>query len=361
MGSNLLSRAWNSTAMGTTRDAPFSHKAPPMAGFLRRLAAHWRKPHALVARNFLLDEGVADWRFGSYRDSGAVADHPDPGEWERSHSGYLTDHVFRPPDHGSPDPLEPADALQCPETFRQIDPASPFWRSDLGLQLVRVGQIEWIARRAMRPAARVTQLIEAAIAEGQTPGPAHQELDAVLAEWSAQLEVRPTFATYWEHVHDLFGQTPSEDRPNWPDAIRDRLGLYHLNPGLRLQASIAIVVFRYSVSDVPRLGNDRLTRPLVPPTVLDGPFSEAFCPAPYNEETGHAVDLSGDAPPLRREVLHPTLAFAARHVFRVGEVRRNVTEDELAKARAWHLECVRDATGRDDYGQQTDGDLASLI
>ena len=57
--------------MSTGHNAPFSDNDPAMAGFLWRLAADWRNPHAMVARNFLLDKGVADWRFESYRDTGA--------------------------------------------------------------------------------------------------------------------------------------------------------------------------------------------------------------------------------------------------------------------------------------------------
>ncbi len=66
------------------------------------------------------------------------------------------------------------------------------------------------------------------------------------------------------------------------------------------------------------------------------------------------VHLDGaDREPVR-EVVHPFFVPAAKHLFRVGEVARQVPAD-LSSARARHLRHLR--SGRPDYGDVTDADL----
>ena len=118
-----------------------------------------------------------------------------------------------------------------------------------------------------------------------------------------------------------------------------------------------MLVFRYQVDAVPGLKSDRTVRLLLPPTVLDGRHSPAFCPAPRAALTGHTLDLSGGRDRPCREVLHPTTRFRARHLFRVGTVTRPVNHGLLREARGLHLVCVREQSGRRDYAVRTDGDL----
>ncbi len=119
-----------------------------------------------------------------------------------------------------------------------------------------------------------------------------------------------------------------------------------------------MLVFRYEIGSLARiLGLGADVRALVTPTVLDGTFSDAFCPAPLGAKTGHTLDLSGDCQGPRREVLHPTLAFGARHLWRVGTV--NVAADlaSLGTLRGLHLLWLREQCGIADYGADTDVDL----
>jgi len=117
-------------------------------------------------------------------------------------------------------------------------------------------------------------------------------------------------------------------------------------------------VFRYKVKEIPSLANGpHGTKPLVAPTVLDGTHSIAFCPAPRNTLAGHTVHLEagGDSP--AHEVLHPPLAFHARHLWRVGTIRRPVRVENLPVTRGLHLLFLQGESGRDDYATGTDGDL----
>lgn len=338
---------------------PFSKNHDGMTGFLKKLGVDRSLSRAFVARNFLLDEGVTAERYGSYDQCGAVADHGSYEAWKVAHNAYLTRRVFCPGSGtGPPGRLDPNDVDTCPETFRKIDPASPFQRTDVQLDLLRVERTGFIAEKSGEPADRIRQLAESVVDGSARPGDGvYQTLTDILDTWSFDIELRPVYAVFWQDLRDLF---EPNDATDWADQLRDRLGLVHLNPAARTCASIDVIVFRYPVADVPKmrgLSDTSDSRPLVPPTVLDGNHSPAFCPAPPGDLTGYTIDLAMDSPPMRQEVLHPTVAFSPAHVWRVGEISRTIDESRLSEAREWHLLAVREHTGRDDYATDTDADL----
>jgi hypothetical protein len=80
-------------------------------------------------------------------------------------------------------------------------------------------------------------------------------------------------------------------------------------------------------------------------------------PAPRGGLTGHTLDLSGNSETPRREVLHPTLAFRAEHLWRAGAISAPFVASSLDTLRGLHLLWLREQTGRDDYAADTDGDL----
>ena len=163
------------------------------------------------------------------------------------------------------------------------------------------------------------------------------------------------FAGFWEAVRDLFGPDPAHDPADWADKLRDRFGLAHHNPSA--PAGIAVLVLRYPIRDVLRVrSTDRSSRLLVVPNVLDGPHSPAFCPAPQGSVEGHTIELSSRYNLPRREVVHPPVDFRARHVLRVGDIRRPVPAD-LATARGLHLVYLQERCTRPDYALGTDRDL----
>ena len=92
------------------------------------------------------------------------------------------------------------------------------------------------------------------------------------------------------------------------------------------------------------------------PTVLDGWFSEAFCPAPKGERVGRVVDLSSRLENPLREVVHPFVRYRAEHLFRVGYIHESVPHD-LGEARAAHILYLREERSRPSYAVGTDGDL----
>jgi hypothetical protein len=336
---------------------PFGQIDASFAAFLEQLATQ-RRDRWIPARNFLLDEGVVAARAERYRSTGGAAEHGSRAAWQSAHAAYLERQVFLDPsaEDTAPTQIEQADEDLCPETFRHIDHGSPFLNSDAGLHLLRTEEIAFIADKSGYSPSRVKDLAEAVMVHGAA-APGFAELDSALRRWSKQTDLRPVFAAFWEDLKDLFGSTPAEDRPGWADALRNRVGLAHLDPGWR-GAPIDVLVFRYPVGELARIIElDPAQRALVAPTVLDGRFSDAFCPAPAGQASGHTLDLGDDHRGPRREVLHPKLAYGAAHLWRVGSITTPFDAAWLDTLRGLHLMWLQEETGRADYARDTDGDL----
>jgi hypothetical protein len=325
--------------------------------FLSRQGREPTQEYSFVARNFVLDEGILPDRAQSYEHSGAVADHGTIEAWKGAHNDYLEKWVFLvSDDDGPPTVLDVEEPDEVPETFRHVDPQSPFLETALNGCLVRVEQVDSGAAKAGVESTRIRDLAEEVLAH-RTPT-VERDFNGHLNDWFLELDQRPVFAAFWDDVADLFAPDPLRDQDGWADKLRDRMGLAHLDPSTPGVPGIDVLVFRYEVRAIPRIkgtGGDR--RPLVTPTVLDGTFSRAFCPSPRASVTGHVVNLNPIAGMLRREVLHPRFAFRVSHLWRLGALRRAVDLGQLPEARALHLLTVRDETGRDDYASGTDQDL----
>ena len=334
----------------------FSSFERDFADFLRSVATATSN-RGLVARNFLLDEGILAERAQSYNAAGAVRTYGGVDDWEVQHKAYLTREIFLvPPDDGPPMKLSRTELDLCSETFRFIDPRSPYWRSDHQLHLIRVEEIGFISRITRTPPDFLRHWAGEVVKQGLS-APERAELDAALRVWAKAIELRPVFSAYWADVEDLFGDKPGEDKAGWANALRNRLGLSHLNPAERGEA-IEVLVFRYAISELPYLieKGDGF-RLLAPPTVLDGNFSPAFFPVPFGSATGYTVELSGDCERLPREVLHPPFGFQSQHLWRVGMIDQPFNSEELPTLRGLHLICIRNHSGRADYAADTDEDL----
>lgn len=341
-----------------TADGLFSVRRQEFADFLGRVGSSSNRSHAFVARNFLLDEWVVAERASSYEESDCAIDHGSYTLWLGAHNTYLTDKVFLAKLVGAPlVSIDPEDADTCPETFQHIDPSSPFLPTDEHLHLLRLEQIGFIANMSGQSPERVRDVAQRVVDSGWERNSDYEKLSDILAEWMAQSDARPVFAGYWQDLADCFGEPPERDASDWPGKVRDRLGLMHLKPDSRSGNPIPVIALRYPVTDIPGLRGQREVRPLVPPTVLDGRHSAAFCPAPREAGVGHTVDLGENSPPTCREVLHPPVNFQPEHVWRVGEIRDSVSDEQLVKAREWHIICIRDLTGREEYASGTDGDI----
>lgn len=304
----------------------------------------------LVGRNFLLDEGVPQARVESY----AAPDTASFADWTTHHEAYLKNAVYPlPPDDKRPTVYDLDDVDLCPETFR-LPARSPYLHSNPKLHLLRLVELDFLHKVLKRPIPDILAQARAALFQPES-AKAYETFDSLLQNWQKNLALRPVYAAYWEDMKDLFGDKPSDDQAGWADRMRDRLGLAHIDPGTRGPQDV--LIFRYAIEELPSVRQWRDSAPLMPPTVLDGAFSTAFCPAPADSATGHVVHLGGEDKLLRREVLHPPMDYRAKHLWRVGRVQKPVQPDNLPTARAVHLNAMRQHCGRPDYAEATDGDL----
>ena len=321
----------------------------------------WREAPAgsrrFSARNFLLDEGFPESRADSYLASHAAhlalegeEELSSAADWSAAHYHYLQQQILlrRKPGVSAPQELNPNDPELCPETFRSDFALASFGGADPGLDLLRMVDLKSL----MVVAKKVLTSTEDQVYEaGQRIVLAHQQknepaeadvliLQAVLDAWNQKADLRPTFVGFLAEHEDLF----VEDGSPWADGLRDRLGLHHYGPQRML-------LFRYPVGRVPRLGSWRLPRPLAVPTVLDGQLNEAFCPAPRGSDCGRLVNLSGADREPAREVLHPYLDLDLTYLYRVGEIQTEPCED-LAPARKGHIGWLRQ--NHSDFAHDTD-------
>ena len=329
----------------------FSTGDAAIAAFLSGVGTPKAGRGAFVARNFLLDEGVSDARFQSYRAHGGVANHSTIGVWQQRHLDYLQEQVQIPgAGMALPSRIDPDDPAECPETFRDGHTASTFSAIDAKLDLLRVERFDFVAQYSGLSRKRFAELVDGQLANKLTADE-RKALDDALLTWKLQTDRRPVFAAFWEDMETLFD---ADSTPDWADRLRDRMGLAHLDPRAK---AIEIVVFRYQVSRLPRITGSN-TRPITPPTVLDGTHSEAFCPAPKGSLTGHTLDLNADSDLAdRKEVLHPAIVLRSEDIFRRGSIQRPVERALLPLARHSHLESARTVAARPDYASETDGDL----
>ena len=242
----------------------------------------------------------------------------------------------------------------CPQTFR-LPARSPYSHSTPKLHLLRLVELSFLHSILKLPTQQILAQAQAAI--NQPEGvKTYEDFNRLLRRWQKSLDLRPVYAAYWEDMADLFGDEPAQDQAGWADQMRDRLGLAHLDPGQR-GGPIDVLVFRYAIEELPAVRQWQNYAPLLPPTVLDGAFSAAFCPAPADSAAGHVLHLGGDDALLRREVLHPPMDYQAKHLWRIGRVEKPLALNDLLAARVIHLAALRKHCQRPDYAAATDGGL----
>ena len=322
---------------------------PPWADWWRAIAQNAELEYRFPARNLRLDENVEAWRAQSYASCLGSVRHP---VWPTDslpyafpfHRKYIVDRLWKNHSGTLPHEIDPAE-WNCPETFQRIPAGSPFLDANLDLKLLRVESVEGMAPRI---GIDVKELIDVATSALQGVPSATGTLDLYLDTLADKSRIRPEFAAFHADVAAVFSE------PDWVNRLRDTLGLIHYNPS---GSEIPVLIFSYPIRDLPYLQGQPAFRPLVPPLVLESNWNAAFCPSPLGGRTGHTIDLSGTAPGPRREVLHPTMRYRARHLFRFGNIGRQVEKDTLEIARSLHLTEIRKMYGRLDYGSETDSDI----
>ena len=290
-----------------------------------------------IPRNFLIEEHLDDARAASYAGKIPPAGPGAFTGWNESHNLNLKEKVFvTPTDVYGYASVSTEDPLVCPETFHNPVALVGFESTDLDTYLIRVVAVDSLQYLSGEREDRIFTLGQQVLAEGQADGSAGDELGAILQEafLGSKCDHRPVFAAFYE---DYLDELKVPDDSSWPNRLRNRLGLYHLNQWLG-PLPRRVFLFRYRVREIPSRQGQADRRPIAFPSVLDLKFSEAFCPAPRESLHSQVVNLEANAnTEPAREVLHLFMPLEPRHLFRVGSITQPVSAD-LGPARKDHLQ-----------------------
>ncbi len=153
-------------------------------------------------------------------------------------------------------------------------------------------------------------------------------------------DFRPAFAA-WR------GELETElEADDWPDRLRDRLGLEHYNC---VDGPVPVALMMYQVKDVvaPAGAGTAFTAP----TVLDSQPGPYFFPAPRNVPYGRVMSLIADDDDLLAEMLHVRIPYRPEHIAKLGYIARPSAGHDLKELRNHHLLALQVATSREDFGE----------
>lgn len=296
------------------------------------------------AENFLWDERGEGLRQTHYEEViNQWLDEETYKRWRQVHQDYLAMHV----------------TIESPITFQDVNSdagLSPKVWSDMGEDqvLMRIECLDWAVNTIkLESLATLKSALEIFVSKKPTDMVSVADAKALLTKLCESLNtspnaVRPRFAAF---AQELDEEIAADD---WPDRLRDRLGLAHYPRNGMTRWPVALMA--YTVKEV-REGVDRTAAPqlLTVPTPLDDMPYEIFHPAPKGMDFGRTLHLGDnrECDKLASEVLHPRFNYAANHILKIGEISApaDVTSEKLAKLRETHIFCLRwHNQDRQDFG-----------
>ncbi|MBI4741049.1 MAG: hypothetical protein HY777_05750 [Betaproteobacteria bacterium] len=287
-----------------------------------------------VLENLRWEERLGDERLVRYAHGFAGVDVSGVDKVKTAHARYAE--TYLEIDAGDPD---------IPDTFGSAN-SSNFWpHIEENLLLLRIEDANFALRDSGVDVEEFKRVVD-------------NRDNAVLARvcdvWNERRDRRPAFATTEIAVEDTLEAAGAD----WPHALRDNLGLGHLNPVAGMPP-IPVLLLRYAVGEVMRDKQAGVSGFAIP-TVIDGRLNPFFFPTPKPEpgseaaqyEVGRAVNLACAAIQseyrMGLELVHSFLAYRPEHIWRIGYISRPLTGD-LSALRAFHLEWLRLDTDRDDF------------
>jgi len=215
---------------------------------------------------------------------------------------------------------------------------------DPGLDPARIGPLDedqWVVRLE-----RLERGLDNSIYTFEELSTAHAERDLVALDrfaddWNAVRDARPAFSTFLREVQDEIS------RPDWPELLRDRLGLAQHQPTGK---PIPVALMAYSVREV--LAEAGSGIPFTIPTVLDSVLWEHYFPAPKEIPFGRAMALTPceSDENLVAEILHSRVSYKGRHISALGKIVTPLPALPVATLREQHLLALQIASGRDNFG-----------
>jgi hypothetical protein len=175
---------------------------------------------------------------------------------------------------------------------------------------------------------------------------------AALAEsfvdrWNLARDGRPTFAAFKDQL------VTEIDEPDWPNRLRDRLGLSHYSAA---GGPLHVALMEYSVEEVieETKRSAAIDHPFCFPTFLDMRPSPYFFPTPRELPAAAPMALfevySDDM--IVAEMLHARLTYKRQHIVKVGTISTNTPLVVLKTLRNNHRAVLQLAALRDDFGEE---------
>ena len=286
---------------------------------------------AAIADNCRFDERASDQRWVDFEallpePSGIVCEN-----WLEAYSLYLAQRceVPRP---------------SVPDAFLEVNRDAWLETLSENQSLVRIEALHRPLQSSVLKFSELKEMLE------RTDDEAMHGVHSFVEAWNQRRDARPAFAAFADEVKAEL------DDDDWPHALRDRLGLGHYS-GTE-DAPLPIALMRYSLADVLAARTLAIANAVALPTVLDGGMHEFFFPVPRDHPYGATVHLMPDrADMLTAEVVHCRIDYEQEHIHRLGEISRPTELDgaPLREARDLHLYALRDACGRDDFGEPLEG------
>lgn len=318
-----------------------------MQAFLFQLSRSPSVVEAAIADNCRFDERISAERWQAF-----AKKLPDPthianfGDWQEASKLYYEKRVTVP-------------SLTVPDTFMPMNQG--VWLKDLGPNqtLVRLESLEWPLKEIWNvPQKKWDEYLKQLTNQlNARDSDSRKAVEQQLDDWNKARDNRPGFAAFLDEVKS------EAEATNWPDQLRDRLGLGHYNPSSTQPIPVALM--RYSLDEVLQ-NQKRLGWPaaLALPTALDGGMHQFFFPVPKGHPYGATLHLAADrGDSLTAEILHARLDYQAKHLWKLGWIRapHRYPEEKassaapLRQARDLHLLALRVESGREDFGEDMEG------
>ncbi|MDI9335733.1 MAG: hypothetical protein QM520_01690 [Gammaproteobacteria bacterium] len=312
-----------------------------MQAFLQDLSRSPSVIEAAIADNCRFDERISAERWQAF-----LAFLPDPTrigsflDWQEASKLYYESKVK-------------VSSRTTPDTFMPLN--QQIYLKDLPNQtLVRLEALDWLLKSIWNLTMKEFQnLLVAATHDIDSQASVKQLFD----DWNKNRDNRPCYAGFLDEVK---AETEAAD---WPNQLRDRMGLGGYDPDTSEGIPVALMV--YDLADV-LTSQRRLDWPaaMALPTALDGGMHQFFFPVPKAHPYGATLHLGpGQAETLTAEILHARFDYQPKHLLKLGTIsRRHIyPEDQatsasaLRSARDVHLLSLRIASSRDDFGEDMEG------
>ncbi len=321
---------------------------PPLQALIRTRRSDLALPHneRAVLENFGADERVSEARRAVYAPALGTKALVSIGDFKQAHERRYLAECVQLDKNGS----------AIPDTFDAALNGSNQWSGiDNNVALYRIESASFALNSTGIDEAELERVITARDStQAHEREAAQAVLQRLMDNWNDRRDRRPLFATTEDEISDLLA---SNDK-DWPNALRDYLGLGHFNPAAGRPERVLLM--RYSVQEV-RECKEAGNSAFCIPTVLDGPLNPFFFPTPLagtnasgsDRQVGRAVNLRAVAQEsdykMGLELIHSYVKYRPEHLFRSGLISRPLTSN-LAQLRSFHLAWLKLETDRDTFG-----------